>query len=447
MTDIRRPLGTIDLAENDIKLRNYIFDVAKKILKLRGAVQLDTPVIELFNTVDLLYGGEFNKLVYTIDDETDNKLFLRYDLTVPLARYIGMNGLIKFKRYQFGKVYRKDDPQVQKGRYREFYQFDYDIIGDDQGSNINDMEMLETLNEILSELLGKNTFVIKFNYRDVITNILKKCNVPDNLYKTTFSSIDKLDKKDWYDITKELEQKSLSIDIIRSLEKYFMLFKTVDSSIEKTIDNLERHKLLSDAIINNVLTLTTFLKKVNISNFILDPFLVRGMDYYTGIIFEVIYNDKQIMESTIAAGGRYDNMLSKFSTHGSIPAIGMSLGVERITKILEKTKLSDIITTTNIPDIYVASVGNDMSIERMLLCSEFRKMGYYVVTSDLPNPKMRAQFSSVFEDYGGMIPIMIVVGEKEISEGTLTIKDVIKNVQTNMKKHEAFQFIKEKLGK
>ncbi len=449
MTEARRPLGTIDLNENDIRIRNHIFDTVKRLLKIRGATQIDTPVIEMFSTVDSLYGGEFNKLVYTLsdnnNDDSENKLFLRYDLTVPLARYIGMNGLIKFRRFQFGKVYRKDDPQIQRGRYREFYQFDYDIVGDDQKSGIYDMEMMETIHEILTELLGKSTFTIKFNYKNIVIRLLEKCNVPNDLYKVTFSALDKLDKKDWDDVSSELIQKGLSRECVNNLQSYYMKFTTL-TSLACTFDMLNENNLLTEDTKNNLVTMIKLLDRLNFTNVVFDPFLIRGMDYYTGLLYETTYNNKDIMSSTISAGGRYDEMLSKFSTRGTIPAIGVSLGVERITKILEQTTFVDN-DTNNVPDIYVASIGPDMIIERVALCNEFRKLGYYTVMSDLPNPKMRSQFTSVFEDYKKMIPIMIVIGQNEIKNGTLTVKDVYADVQTNMQKADALLFIKEKLGK
>jgi histidyl-tRNA synthetase len=438
MTEVRTPLGTIDLNENDILIRNHIFEVSKKILKLRGATQIETPIMEMFNMVDSLYGGEFNKLVYTLDDDNHNKLFLRYDLTIPLARYIGMNGLIKFRRFQFGKVYRKDDPQIHKGRFREFYQFDYDIVGDDQKSGINDMEIVETLNEILSALLGVGTFTIKFNYKNIVIKMIEKCGISKDLHKCVFSALDKLDKKEWHDVEIELLQKGLSPSSVYNLRNCYNKLSNYDK--------LDECDLLDDDVRSNLATMLKFIDRLNLKNIILDPFLIRGMDYYTGILFEVTYNNKEIMASTISAGGRYDNMLSNFSTRGIIPAIGMSLGVDRITKILEKTNFK-IPNENSVPDIYVASIGENMIIERVALCNEFRRMGYYTVMSDLSNPKMRSQFTSVFEDYGKNIPIMVVIGQNEIKNNTLTIKDINADIQTNMGKQEAFSFIKEKLGK
>jgi histidyl-tRNA synthetase len=183
---------------------------------------------------------------------------------------------------------------------------------------------------------------------------------------------------------------------------------------------------------------------MNLTNFKLDPFLVRGMDYYTGLLFEVTYNDSKIIESTIAAGGRYDNMIGEFSNKASsIPAIGMSLGIERIAKILEQTWPK---SKKRCPDIYVASIGENMIVERVALCSELRDMGYYAVMSDLLNPKMRSQFTSVFEEYGDTIPVMVCIGNKEIMDGMLTVKNVKLSIQKTLKKDDALEFIRDILS-
>lgn len=431
------PTGTIDLTEKDIFIRNYIFDKAKEVLKLRGATQIETPVVELFSTVESLYGEEFNKLVYNLSDD-GQKLILRYDLTVPLARFVGSNALLKFKRFQYGKVYRRDNPQIQKGRYREFYQFDYDIIGDDQQSGCNDLEMIETLNELLTVILGKNTFTIKINYKDIVMQILGQCLIKESLYQTTFSSIDKLDKKTFNEIKEELLSKGLTNENIDLLEKYYNMFLKYNSNFDSMYNVLKKYDLLTENAEKYLKLVNNFLQKLNVTNFSLDPFLIRGMDYYTGLLYEATYNDKSIMESTISAGGRYDDMIGKFSTRGNIPAIGISLGIERIVRILENTKFKDFSCENNI-DVYVASIGKNMIAERVLLCSEIRKLGYKAIMCDLENPSMRLQFDTVFNN---KIPIMLIIGQNEINSNTLNIKNIKKNVQETIERNAEIMDIK-----
>ena len=425
------PTGTIDLNQSDIIIRNFIFDTAKRVLDLRSVTQIETPAIELLSTVEHLYGDEFNKLVYNLNDE-GQKLILRYDLTVPLARYVGTNGLVKFRRYQYGKVYRRDNPQIQKGRYREFYQFDYDIVGDDQSSMSNDLEMLETLSTLLDAIIEPSTYTIKINHKNIVIELLKIVGVPTELFQTVFSSLDKLDKKSFDDIKIELAQKGLDDNLIQTLETFYneilQTHTTNLSQFELTIQKLQKLGICDETISKYFHLINTFLQKIKLNNFILDPFLIRGMDYYTGLIFEVAYNNKTIMESTISAGGRYDNMIGKFSTRGDIPAIGMSLGVERLVRILEQTKFKDVIFAP-VPDIFVATVGKNMVVDRIVLCNKLRNLGYYTISSDLAEPDMRQQFAIVFEKYQKSIPVMIVIGENEVKSNTLTIKDVNKKKQ------------------
>ena len=428
------PKGTVDLTQKDIQIRNYIFEKAKNVLSLRGATQIETPVIELSSTVESLYGGEFNKLVYNLTDE-GQKLILRYDLTVPLARFVGSNGLVKFRRFQYGKVYRRDNPQIQKGRYREFYQFDYDIVGDDQNSGTNDLEMLETLNEMLEEILGSNTYIIKINHKEVVINMLKNLQIEESVFDVIFSALDKLDKKTFEQIKEELKLKGLTDLNIYSLESmYDNLIKITD--MDQLIDKLKELNILTEQLEKYLKLVSSFLKQIKVNNFKFDPFLIRGMDYYTGLLYEVTYNDKSIMESTISAGGRYDDMIGKFSTRGKIPAIGMSLGVERIAKILESTRSN--IATEKSPQVYVASIGKGIIAERVALCNEIRKMGYYAIMSDLEDPSMRLQLDTAFADN---IPVMIVLGPREIASGTLNIKDISKKSQKAISRSELAESI------
>ena len=432
-----RPIGTVDLNEKDISIRNFIFENAKKILKLRGATQIETPAIELLSTVEKMYGGEFNKLVYNLNDE-GQKIIMRYDLTVPLARYVGSHGLQKFKRFQYGKVYRRDNPQIQKGRLREFYQFDYDIIGDDQNSNSNDFEMLETLDCILTSIIGKNTYTIKINHKNIVLNLLANSEIPVNLYPTVFSSIDKLDKKSFDQIKIELAEKNIDTKSIQILNDTYNLF--LNKTNDDLLNEIKNFNNIDSKTIEYLEMMNTFLKQIEINNFVIDPFLIRGMDYYTGILFEVVYNDKSIIDSTISAGGRYDNMIEKFSTKGKTPAIGMSIGVERIAKILEltifaKSSCDDINNISEPqPQIFVATIGKNMTIEKIALGSKLRKMGFYVVFSDLAEPDMRHQFRIVFEKYKKIIPVMIVIGPDEIANNIVTIKDVKNKIQKQIKR-------------
>jgi len=201
--ELRNAVGTVDLSGKSLKIRQKIISIIKSIFETTDAIELDTPIIELRSIVDQMYCEEFDKLVYEIVDYDQNnndeycKQILRYDLTLPLARYCAMNGIKSLRRYQIGKVYRRDKPNINNGRFREFYQCDYDIVGDNLNSGIHDIEILELLVRILDKLIGRNTYKIKINHKQLLTNLLLSQNIPFDKINTVCSSIDKLDKCTW----------------------------------------------------------------------------------------------------------------------------------------------------------------------------------------------------------------------------------------------------------
>lgn len=414
----RTPLGTKDFNEHDMSIRNYIFDTAIECFKTRDAVQIDTPVMELMNTVENLYGEEFNKLVYTLDN---NELILRYDLTVPFARYIAMNGLKNLRRYQIGKVYRRDSPQMSLGRYREFYQCDFDIAGE-ATPQMHDIEMIDTAISLLTKLLG-NTFKIKINYKEIFQKLLQNCDVASDKLLSVARILDKLDKISWEKAMTELK------DIVdaKTIDKLTMIKENYSTNTDY-IEFLTKNDIMCD----DIKPMFKFLSEMNYMDRVtFDPFLVRGMEYYTGIIYEATYNDKNIMQSTIAGGGRYDNMIKKFSGY-NVPAIGFSLGVERIAEILKDRKTSKRI------DVYVASVGNDMQYERIKLCCILRNRGLICAMSHLPKPTMRKQFDDVFTKNANF---MVTIGDTEITNGTLTIKNITTKEEKTYIQTEGIDFL------
>lgn len=440
---IRTPLGTRDIVGKDMSIRDKIFDIIKKSSKSRGAVQLETPVIELYSLVKNLYGDEFNKLVYKLSDGGGDDLILRYDLTVPLARYIATNGIKTFRRYQIGKVYRRDDPQITKGRFREFYQADFDIIGDDQGTCIYDAEILDLMVELLDKLIGCNTYTININHREIVYSIINKCNISTANLTYVVNMLDRLDKVTWSTIKNDFVVDEIITD--ESINKLDQIMSDIMKISLTTMDFGSVLKYLIDSeiiigdVLDNMLKIQAMLIKLNIiNNFVLNPFLARGLAYYTGIIYEATYNNKELMIGTIAAGGRYDKMIGKFTNNGDVCAVGLSIGVERIATIIDKSAF----IADDPPQIYVASVGKSLIADRVMLTCQLRKLGFTVVMSHLADPKMRTQFDDVFER---KIPFMIVIGNTEIATNTLTIKNVATREQIKCSREEGIALLKEKL--
>jgi len=429
------PPGMKDYSPDELNIRKKILNVFETTCSLRGAKLIDTPTLEFKSTVHQLYGEEFNKLVYNIEDPFgEGKLMMRYDLTVPFIRYVAEKGIKMFKRMQYGTVYRRDTPQVAKGRLRAFMQADMDIIGDDQGSRIFDIEIIDTLYNILEKLLEKDTFILNINNRILLNDIATYAKIDDDKFIDMYTCLDKLDKKSWSDIKKEMIERKISDESIDILDDiYKTILKATDN--KEIIDYFVDKKIINKFNLNDLEIIFDFCKRMNFTNIVFSPFLARGMDYYTGIIFEVTYKDKDIAPFTIASGGRYDKMVGKFSNYGDIPAIGFSLGVDRIQKILE---LKQENKQDKKYDVFIASIGEKAVIEKMILYSELQRLNIKVLISHHISPKMREQFNFVFENN---IPYMVVIGEDEIKKNMISVKNIQTKIQTLMKKEELINLL------
>jgi histidyl-tRNA synthetase len=426
------PTGMIDLDEKQMEIRNRIFNIANKCFLARGSVQIETPAIEMFSTIKNLYGGDFNKQVFTLDggeteeiNDMDNKMLLRYDLTVPLCRYVSSNALRQFKRHQIGKVYRKDHAQISKGRFREFYQMDFDIVGNSD-CHIYDIEIIDCICDVMNKLLGLENVIIKINHKCVVISLLNCANVQEEVRTSVCSILDRLDKVKFSEIEDEL----LTITSENSVQILKNIYNTfgINNFDQKSILLLNDVLKFDDATLENLMTLSQFkenlAKRLNSPILIsFDPFLIRGMDYYTGILFEVGYTNKEIMPFTICAGGRYDNMIEKFNEIHT-PAIGMSIGIERVARILEQTYFASR-KPQNKYDIYVATISKTIdravTIEQMNICSELREYGYRVLTTHIKEQKFNRHFENVFKE---SIPFMVIIGDSELKSNTIAIKNI-----------------------
>ncbi len=306
---MRTVRGTIDYQPQKLNRINYISNIIKKCSIQLGAQEIDTPIMELTNLLLNKYGDEAEtKLIYKLKDE---KISLRYDLTVPFTRYIMSNGIDNFKRIQIGKVFRRDLPYPQSGRYCEFMQGDFDIIGE-YSNMIAEAEIMKLITMVLDKLQITN-YIIKINFRKNLELITTLSNINNSLFKTVCTSIDKLDKCDWEYISNELLQKNITQNNIDSLNTY-LINNYMDDSIKD-----EYNLLLQYCEIWNCNSKIKF-----------DATLARGLDYYTGLIYEVVLLDQKI--GSIIAGGRYDKMIYKIKKGNKIytPAIGVSFGINRI---------------------------------------------------------------------------------------------------------------------
>ncbi len=441
---IKTPCGMKDFNSKELYIRKYIVDIIQKCYETHCGKLLDTPALELQSTIHQLYGEEFNKLVYNIESNNmEEKLMMRYDLTVPFVRYVSEHGLKLFKRIQFGTVYRKDSPQMTLGRYRSFMQGDFDIIGDDYQTLIYDMEILDLLQDVMYKLLG-DKFKIHLNHKQLIVNLLKKCGVEEEQYNTVSSSIDKLDKKQWNDIKSELLEKQIDSAIIDSIEEFVVVMNNKKTDIFETLEDLNNYGICGEKTYNDLLKIFNQLKNLNINQyFIFNPIIVRGMDYYTGIIYEVKYDDENIIGSTIAAGGRYDKMIQKMGNH-NVPGIGISIGIDRIMTIYEKT---NALQTDLSPSIkyYIARIESDtpeVFNRAFELCSQIRRLGVSCEMCHLANPKMGPQMKYALENN---IPYMIIIGQNEIDKNTIQLKMMRDKKQIELETNVFLQSVKDNL--
>ncbi|KAL6315297.1 hypothetical protein AAG906_000387 [Vitis piasezkii] len=387
----------------------------RDVFKRHGAMALDTPVFELRETLMGKY-GEDSKLIYDLADQGGELCSLRYDLTVPFARYVAMNGLTSFKRYQIAKVYRRDNPS--KGRYREFYQCDFDIAGQYESMG-PDFEVIKILTELLDEL-NIGDYEVKLNHRKLLDGMLDICGVPPEKFRTICSSIDKLDKQTFEQIKREMvEEKGLTIETAEKIGTFVkergppleLLSKLKQEGSEFLGNNA------SVAALTDLEILFTALEKSKcINKVVFDLSLARGLDYYTGVIFEAVFKGATQVGS-IAAGGRYDNLIGMFGTK-QVPAVGTSLGIERVFNIMEQLQKdqNQAIRATE-TQVLVSIFGNDLSQAAELV-------------SELWNAKLKAEYmvnkrpTKHFDRAEeSRIPWMILVGEREQNEGIVRLRD------------------------
>jgi histidyl-tRNA synthetase len=416
--------GVRDATPEQMAIREKCFAIIKDVFQRHGGVAIDTPVFELKSTLMGKY-GEDTKLIYELADQGGQQLALRYDLTVPFARFVACNGIKNIKRYHIAKVYRRDQPQMTKGRYREFHQCDFDICGD-YPSMIPDAEILKVLCDVLSEL-NLGGFKVKLSHRLLLDALMAVSGVPDDLFRPICSAVDKLDKLPWEAVRKEMvHEKGLPGDVADVLGAYV----TRDVQGMTNIEILD--SLRSDAkLCANTSAVQAFAELEKVFGFLecfgvdnqvkFDLSLARGLDYYTGLIYEAVLTDTDQVGS-IAAGGRYDGLIGMFSG-SKIPAVGMSVGIERILSVLEglERKRAGGSIRKNYTQVFVGSVGKQLLKDRMQICNELWTHKIKTEFMYHENPKANRQLTYCLENE---IPIILWIGEDEVKNNTVTVKDL-----------------------
>ena len=355
---------------------------------------------------------------------------------------MAQNKLVRLKRYHIGKVYRRDNPAMDRGRFREFYQCDFDIAGQSD-EMIADSECVRVTSEILQSL-GLTDFVIKINHRAVIDGMFAVCGVPENLFRPICSAVDKLDKMSWPDVRKEMIEKGLSPDAADKIGQFVVHRGSVDVVDELLSGGELAANPQAKQGLGDVRLLFDLCQDMHVDGQLqFDMSLARGLDYYTGIIYEAVLTNSEV--GSIAAGGRYDGLVSLLADtvndkRKQVPCVGVSIGIERIFSILEKT--SPDPKTLYPTHCYVASVGGAMVRERTKLLTLLWDAGLNAEQSYKKNPRILNQIQDC-ETWG--IPVVLIIGENEVQSGTVKLKNVVSRVEVTVRREEVVDKVREVL--
>ncbi|KIO46097.1 MULTISPECIES: histidine--tRNA ligase [Porphyromonadaceae] len=446
------PKGTRDYSPEIMVKRNYIFDTIKSVFKLYGYLPLETPAMENLSTLMGKYGEEGDKLLFKILNSGDflssvsnneieerniprltNKICekgLRYDLTVPFARFVVQHQneiSFPFKRYQIQPVWRADRPQ--KGRYREFYQCDVDVVGSD--SLLNEVELIQIVDEVYRRL--KINVRLLINNRKVLAGIAETIGASDKLTDITVA-IDKMDKIGAESVNAELREKGISEESIQKLQPILNL----QGSNEEKLNSLQHILQESETGLKGVeelITVFQYIKELNIATDIkLDLTLARGLSYYTGAIFEVKAKDAEI--GSITGGGRYDDLTGIFGMK-NMSGVGISFGADRIFDVMNQLDLFPKDTTTTTRILFV-NFGKREEAFCLPLLKNLRDQG---INAEIYPDTAKMKKQMTYADKKG-IPYVALVGENEMANHTVTLKNMATGEQESVAINRLYEKLK-----
>lgn len=446
------PKGTRDFSPVEMAKRNYIFDTIRSVYALYGFQQIETPAMETLQTLMGKYGEEGDKLLFKVlnsgdylskisDEELAEKNSLhmaaklcekglRYDLTVPFARYVVMHRdelQMPFKRYQIQPVWRADRPQ--RGRYREFYQCDADVVGSD--SLLNEVELMQIVDTVFTRFGIR--VQIKINNRKILTGIAEVIGAADKIVDITVA-IDKLDKIGLDNVNKELADNGLNSEAIEKLQPIISLSGTNEEKLD-TIKNVLSDSEIGLKGVEEIRIILDTLKVVGLNNEIqLDLTLARGLNYYTGAIFEVKALDTPM--GSITGGGRYDNLTGIFGMPG-ISGVGISFGADRIFDVLNTLDLypKDAVASTK---LLFVNFGDKETAYCLPIVNKARLAGIQVeMYPDSVKMKKQMTYANAKQ-----IAFVAMAGETEIAEGKVMLKNMVTGEQKMVSPDELIEIVK-----
>jgi histidyl-tRNA synthetase len=482
---LKNPKGTRDWYGDDVVLLRAIRRQIEAVFEKYRAQELDTPVFELQEVLKGKY-GEDSKLIYDLQDQGGELLSLRYDMTVPFARWLAMNPDIETsKRYAIGKVYRRDQPAISKGRMREFWQCDIDFAGE-TAPMFNDSEIISCVVKIFEALEWTGRYTIKLNDRRILDGLFEVCGVPEEKLRTISSAVDKLDKAPWQEVKKEMvEQKGLDEAVADKIQTYVTRKGGKDLLEELKKDEALMGNAKAKQGIEEMELLMRYLQRWKaLDKVSFDLSLARGLDYYTGVIYEVVTegsagatkpapakesappmppsastdststptkpageanglprrekkkasededrsDDPSVGVGSVAAGGRYDNLVERFRPGANLPCVGVSFGIDRIIAItkarLAKGERFSYIKP-NRTDAYIMAFGGSgfsgMFEERIDVLAALRDAGLRAETFSKQKAKLQKQFQLADR---AAAPVAVILGEDEQARGEVKVKQM-----------------------
>ncbi len=422
--ELQLPKGTRDFSPEEKILMDKIVGTLKEVFGLYGYAPLDTPILEKFDVLASKYAGgtEILKETFKLKDQGSRELGLRYDLTVPLARYVGMNPNIRmpFKRYQVGEVFR--DGPVASARYRQFLQCDVDVVG--SASMASDAELIALIYAAFCKL--NLEVVVKFNSRKLLNDILDYCGTDKSNQEAVILSIDKLEKFGINVVKNELKQQKIDESKINKIIDII----SIKGDNQRKINQLKNILKKSEGL-NEIGQLLAYLKNLNFEAEF-DVSLARGLAYYTGTVIEAFLKNSNV-KSSVCAGGRYDNMIGAFLEKGNYPAVGVSFGVDRIYDALAEKQAAKQKTNTQVYIIPIKTFNESTKIAQQL-----RDAG---INTDIDLMERGPSKNLEYANSLG-IPFVVFVGKKELEEGKIKLRDMKSGKEELLKVEEVIKKLK-----
>lgn len=414
--------GTYDYMPGDMKIRNNILDILRKNFEKYGYLPVETPTLNYYELLSYKYSDDAEILneVYRLSDQGDRDLGLRYDLTVPFCKVVGLTKdlVLPFRRYEIGKVFRNGP--VKSGRTREFYQCDVDVVGIDNRF-IEAEQILMAINTYKE--LGIDV-IVKYNNRKLMSGLILLAGIDKDKTDSVIGIIDKLEKVSSKELTDMLKEIGISD---KSISTLFNLF---EKELDEYKELINENELIKEGL-NEIYEVNSYLDKLGVlEKCIFTPTLARGLSIYTGIVFE-FYDSEARIPSAIGGGGRYDKIITNFMDNGnSYPAVGLSFGLEPIFVILKQSLLN-----TRLIDIYMVPL--DTNVEVLKLATKLRNKGYRVLI-EMNKKKVGKCFEYAERNN---IKYVMIIGENEVNSGIYKIKDMDKKEEYSYNLDELVKYL------